>query len=94
MHRRLTQGQARELIERAIAGEPRKALARDFKVSYTTMSRKEKQMAKKGPEPRVTFDETIDALIATGDFNHMTRDELSALVKEYLELDEKAKAGD
>lgn len=51
-------------------------------------------MAKKGPEPRVTFDETIDALIATGDFNGMTRDELSALVKEYLERDEKAKAGD
>ena len=38
MHRLLTQRQARELIERAIAGEPRKALAHDFKVSYTTVS--------------------------------------------------------
>ena len=51
-------------------------------------------MAKNGPKPRATFDEVIDALIATGDFNHMTRNELSALVKEYLERDEKAEAGD
>jgi len=51
-------------------------------------------MAKKEPKPRATFDEVIDALIATGDFNHMTRTELSARVKEYLERDDKAKAGD
>lgn len=38
MDRVLTQRQARELIERAIAGEPRKALAHDFKVSYSTVS--------------------------------------------------------